>query len=131
MGLPNFFSSLMWTAGSAYGASLAKEQSGRSERKATDAQQIARDLQDRVDKLVLACMAMWELLQEKTGLTEEQLLEKVKEIDLRDGREDGKFKPSEAPTPCPSCGRPISPRRTRCLFCGADNPQAKAMDTAL
>ncbi len=75
-----------------------------------------RDLEQRVDRLSLINMALWELVSEKLGLTDDQLNEKIKEIDLSDGRLDGKVRvPVQQ---CPSCGRTLSKRHARCLYCG-------------
>jgi len=86
-------------------------------------------LEDRLDKLLLVCMAMWSLLQERAELTEEELLEKVKEIDLRDGVPDGKITTKVAK--CPKCKRVMSPRHGRCLYCGAHKLNVTAFDRAL
>lgn len=93
--------------------------------KASDAQVSARSnkrevgrLESRVDRLSLVCMAMWSLLQEKTGATEQDLLERVKELDLRDGKPDGKI--TRTVSNCPECGRVMSPRHDRCIYCGAE-----------
>ncbi|MEM9884031.1 MAG: hypothetical protein AAF800_14050, partial [Planctomycetota bacterium] len=47
-------------------------------------------LEDRFERLSLVCMAMWSLLQDKTDLTEADLLERVQTIDLMDGQADAK-----------------------------------------
>ena len=47
--------------------------------------------QTTIDTLALSCAAMWELLSEKLGVTEQELLAKIEEIDLRDGKLDGKI----------------------------------------
>ncbi len=86
-------------------------------------------LEDRLDKLLLVCMAMWSLLQERAELTEEDLLAKVKEIDLRDGVPDGKITTKVAK--CPKCNRVMSPRHNRCLYCGAQKLHLTAFDRAL
>lgn len=44
-----------------------------------------------VDRLRLVCQALWELCSERLGVTEEELEEKVLEIDLRGGKADGKL----------------------------------------
>jgi ribosomal protein S27AE len=75
-------------------------------------------LEDKVDKLALICRAMWELLRDKYGLSDEVLLNKVKEIDLLDGVLDGKV--HLKPKACPKCGRLVSTRRMHCIYCGAD-----------
>lgn len=75
------------------------------------------DLRRRQARLMLVCQALWELLGERLGLTDEQLLEKVREIDRRDGREDGRIGASQLT--CPNCGRNATSARTHCLYCGA------------
>jgi ribosomal protein S27AE len=88
-----------------------------------------RELENRLDKLMLVCLAMWELLMEKGGLSEEELAEKVEEIDLRDGVGDGKITRKVAE--CPQCGRVMSPRHSRCLYCGAEKLNVTAFDKLL
>ena len=53
---------------------------------------------------------------DQTGWTDEQLVDKMREVDLRDGREDGKMGSGGAP--CPKCGRMLNRRRTQCMYCG-------------
>mgnify|MGYP003476712078 FL=1 len=81
---------------------------------------VARDavarLEEKVDRLGLIARAMFELLQESTGFTEERLSAKVVEIDTRDGQVDGRMTPR--PTRCPKCDAMMSPKFGRCLFCG-------------
>ena len=81
---------------------------------------VARDtafrVGDRVDKLTLICQAMFELLQETSGISEEQLKQKIVEIDGRDGTVDGRITPQIKK--CPNCDAAISPHFGRCLFCG-------------
>jgi hypothetical protein len=75
-------------------------------------------LEARVDALELACTAMWTLLKSRSGFTDEELAVAIRDVDLRDGKLDGK-KASE-PAVCQRCGRPMLTRsRTRCLWCGA------------
>jgi len=73
-------------------------------------------LEDRVDRLALVTQTLWELLQEHSSLTEAQLLERIEEIDLRDGKLDGKNEPS-APR-CVNCGRKSCRNHTQCMYCG-------------
>ena len=94
--------------------------------KAREAQSSAQDLERRLDKLTLIAMAMWSFLSEKTGVTEEQLIERVKQIDLMDGVADGKLKRQVAK--CAACGRIMSPRHTKCLYCGAEKLHITAFD---
>lgn len=72
-------------------------------------------LADRVDTLYLMSLAALELLQTQ-GISRQQILEKMEEIDLRDGKKDGKL---AAPSVCPDCGHKVSSRRQHCFFCGS------------
>jgi hypothetical protein len=74
-------------------------------------------LDDRIDRLVLVVQAIWELLQQ-SGLTEEQLEAKIKELDLRDGHEDGMM--TRTASECRHCGAAVPPGRSTCQFCGSD-----------
>lgn len=71
---------------------------------------------DRIEKLMLATQAMWELLREHAGLSDEQLLAKMAEIDGRDGKIDEKI--GAESIDCPHCGRKTSTRSGACLYCG-------------
>lgn len=77
------------------------------------------DLDRRVDRLSLVCEALWELLKESTGLTEEAVYQKMEEIDLRDGKLDGKI--SRTVLECDQCGRAVNSRRPQCIYCGHRN----------
>ncbi len=75
------------------------------------------NLQRHVDRLALACQAMWELLQACSDVTEQDLEKKILEIDGRDGSVDGKMGPQVLD--CPSCGRKTNSKRATCVMCGA------------
>lgn len=82
-----------------------------------DLRQIKTDrLEEKFNQMVLANQALWEILKEKLGATDRDLAEKIMEIDLRDGKLDGRL--SSAPADCPKCGSKISREFNRCLFCG-------------
>ena len=83
-------------------------------------------LEERLDKLGLICRAMWSFLQEATQLSEEALMDRVKEVDLTDGKLDGKV--TKPAVQCPNCGKVMSPRHHRCIWCGEDRPGATAFD---
>ncbi|MHC4415810.1 MAG: hypothetical protein ACYS0G_11045 [Planctomycetota bacterium] len=85
------------------------------------------NLEDRLERLALICMAMWSLIQSETNLTEEDLLARVGEIDMMDGQADGKI--TRRVTRCGQCDRPMSSRHTRCIYCGSEHLAASAFDT--
>jgi len=73
-------------------------------------------LEMNVAKTMMICEALWELLREKTNLTEEDLYKKLYEIDMRDGVLDGQNQPKVRE--CPKCHRRVSGRHAACLYCG-------------
>jgi hypothetical protein len=75
------------------------------------------EVQRHLDRLSLACQAMWELLRECSDLTEDDIEKRMLEIDGRDGCVDGKIGPQVVD--CPSCGRKTNARRGTCIMCGA------------
>ncbi|MFI4912526.1 MAG: hypothetical protein ACIAQZ_12745 [Sedimentisphaeraceae bacterium JB056] len=76
-------------------------------------------LAKKLDKVLLINEAMWEILRDEHGYTDEKLKKKIREVDLRDGVEDGKNQPREALT-CPSCGRNSLRRNRNCMYCGTE-----------
>lgn len=87
--------------------------------RAGDNRERIREFEDRIDRLTLVNMAMWELLSEKLGVSRDELEQKIHDIDLSDGRLDGKVR---VPTQqCPSCDRTLSKRHAKCMYCGQDS----------
>ncbi len=76
------------------------------------------DVQKKLERLSLSCQAMWELLRDHSELDEQDIENKILEIDNRDGRVDGKI--STQQKKCPSCNRPTTSRRNMCVICGAE-----------
>lgn len=79
------------------------------------------DINDRVDRLLLVVDAMWSLLRE-SGWTDEQLAQRIQELDESDGVADGRRTPQARR--CPKCDAMVEPSRPACAFCGT------AMDEA-
>jgi len=108
----------------------ARQASGTSdlELAASRNRALEAELNDRVGRLVLVTEAMWELLSERLGLTIVELAARVREVDARDGRVDGKHGIAEGAPQirCPSCQAVVPAGRTICQFCGATVPEAKA-----
>jgi rRNA maturation endonuclease Nob1 len=72
---------------------------------------------ERIDQLTLLCAAMWEVMKDKLAVPDEELVNKVAELDARDGVADGKL--TATPRKCTACARPIFPKHRKCLYCGA------------
>jgi len=75
------------------------------------------DLDERLDRLVMILRAMWALMEEQ-GMTPEQLMAKIEEIDLQDGIADGQVRPELAE--CPSCQSKVAPGLRACQLCGTE-----------
>ena len=115
----------MWAT--IYGArTTAAPSSGTETRSTVETRQTVVELEERVDTLVLTCMAMWSLLRQSSDLSEDDLMDRVREIDLMDGVEDGKVTKHVAK--CTQCGRVMSPRHTKCMYCGAERLDVTAFD---
>jgi hypothetical protein len=84
-------------------------------------------LEDRIERLLLLTDAMWELLSERTGVTEADLAAKVHEVDSRgDGARDGRR--ARSIRRCTSCQAAIEHGRATCTFCGAAAPGSTPID---
>lgn len=105
-------------------ASSAEKEAHKAARTVED---IATALEDKVDRLALICRAMWELIRERYNLSEEALFDKVTEVDLLDGSLDGKVR--IPPKKCSRCGRTVSKRHMRCIYCGSQELFDTAFDT--
>ena len=93
----------------------------RGEEKADNAAHQLHRLSQRVDQLTLINMALWSLIQERTGLTDDDLQRRMQEIDLADGQADGKV--GSQLQLCPHCNKTLSQRHQRCIYCGFEpNP---------
>ena len=61
--------------------------------------------------------ALWTFLKQQHGYKDEDLAKLVADIDLGDGKLDGRVATS-APRPCPYCGRVLGRNRPLCYYCG-------------
>ena len=86
-------------------------------RRSSNSESNLRDLELRVNKLELIAEALWEILKKETDLQEADLIELMSEIDLKDGKFDGK-KAKTTAVRCPKCNRMNSKHHSKCLYCG-------------
>jgi hypothetical protein len=113
--------SIAGVAASAQAISAANaERIGTVSAKTSDALLKAQNLQADVERLFMISQALWDILKEHHGYTDEDLLARVQAIDLQDGKLDGKA-PKPPPAVCPSCNRLALRRQSvpQCLYCGA------------
>jgi hypothetical protein len=96
---------------------LATEVAQQASSQAREARGDVQALQMDIEKLFIITETLWGILKEKNGMTDEELIQRVQDTDMQDGRLDGKIA-KLPPEPCPQCKRPISRNRTLCLYCG-------------
>ncbi len=65
--------------------------------------------------------ALWMMLKKQHGYSDDDLSKLVSEIDLRDGRLDGRVAKSP-PQPCPYCKKMMARHRPLCIYCGKPVP---------
>ncbi len=94
----------------------ALSSSGDANRRTDQVRREVDRSQGTIDALALSCAAMWELLSERLDVTDQELMAKIQEIDLRDGKLDGKL--ANVTQACEGCGRSNNAKRVRCIYCG-------------
>ncbi len=95
------------------GAVEAREASRKAREASTQVDLLKRD----VNRLLMITEALWLLLQKAHGYTDDELRALITQIDLRDGRLDGRVKETETLL-CPACKRPVSYKYNACIYCG-------------
>jgi hypothetical protein len=111
----------LWDLHQQFRINQAQDRAERGHSEAKSVGQRMEMLEDRVDTLTLVNMALWSLMQDRLGLTEDELAARVQRIDLRDGRADGKVAPSVGT--CSACKRTMSARHRHCMYCGEPAPK--------
>lgn len=119
------FGTGIWSMRAASGAVSASRASS-----VTEVQNEVRELERSVEKLTLINYALWTMLQEKLDMTEADLLERVRVVDLLDGKLDGRLK-EKTVAKCDACNRTMSKRHVRCMYCGEENLSVGAFETVL
>ena len=94
----------------------------RASEQAMDAKTEVNALKFEVERLLMISEALWGILKEQLGYDEEELIRRIEEIDMRDGKIDGKVA-NQPPEPCPFCGRKLIGKRPLCLYCGEHIPR--------
>lgn len=102
----------------------AGAEAASAQRDAQSALDNSAELERRIEALTLTCEALWEICRDRLGVSREELFAKVEEVDLRDGKRDGKI--GIRAVSCPKCQRRTSSARRNCVYCGITLPVGAA-----
>jgi hypothetical protein len=97
--------------GYATATATAAENTAREAR--TDVELYKHDL----DRLLMITEALWTLMKQEHGYTDDVLIKMIGEIDQRKVVVDG-VAVKDAPVTCPSCGKLNMAKRSFCIYCG-------------
>lgn len=86
-------------------------------------------IEARLDRVQLACRAMMEIIVEELDMPADTIAQKIAEIDLRDGKLDGRA--GQSVLECVQCHRKTRASRGKCLYCGEPLPPGDPLDSAL
>ncbi|MBI1374451.1 MAG: hypothetical protein GC159_17175 [Phycisphaera sp.] len=100
-----------------FSSTSAQMDANTAKREAASAKTDVTFLEHEVDRLSLISEALWTILKQRLDLTDEDLTKMITEIDMADGKLDGK-KAKGGPRMCSGCGRPNARRHVRCMYCG-------------
>lgn len=80
-------------------------------------QQDVAALSQRSERLAIANEALWLLLKDKLGLSEEELAARIIDVERAGGTHDALLAPGVLA--CSQCARTVPARHRQCLYCGA------------
>ena len=106
---------MFWVMRASGAGSGAYSEAARAKGSAQRARNEVADLESRLDRALLACEAMWTIVRDKLAVTDVELVERINDIDLSDGKLDGKVRKDAVS--CPKCSRTVSRRFQRCMYC--------------
>ncbi len=109
-----------------YGTVRADTRSMSDSKDAMEARIAVDKLTGDVERLLMITEAFWGILKKQHGYTDDDLAEMITEIDLRDGKLDGRVSNKSEPRQCPNCDRVIMRNRAQCLYCGTEAPDLSA-----
>ena len=72
-------------------------------------------LEQRLARLEMITEAMWGLLRDELKLTDQQLQQRVAELDLSDGKANGRV--DKGVLRCPKCNKANARRHEFCMWC--------------
>ncbi len=101
----------------AYQSNLAQTTADQARRKADAVEEQLERVKCDVERLLMITEALWTVLKKDHGYSDDVLKQLVADIDLRDGKLDGRVA-GGPPIPCPYCGHMLPKQRPFCIYCG-------------
>lgn len=80
-------------------------------------------LERQVERLTLANLALAQVLRDRLGVKQEEIEAVIRDLDLSDGKLDGRIDRPVQVKRCEACDRVNGPQRYSCLYCGKGLPQ--------
>lgn len=98
----------------------ANRLASRAEKETTRFEHRLTQLEKQNERLSLAIMALAEIVATQPNVTNDMIEAKMREIELRDGKLDGRLqRPAKQ---CGACHRTSNAQWTTCLYCGERLP---------
>lgn len=104
-----------------YPAGYALTAATAAESTAREAQTKTELFQHDIDRLLFITEALWTLMKQEHGYTDDTLVKLIQDIDQRKTTASGALA-KDPPVACPVCGRPNTATRIACLYCGSHLP---------
>ena len=98
-------------------ASQAQSAGKRAARVAGDVRTQNEAITGDIEKLFMLTEALWTILKEEHGYSDDKLIKRIQEVDLHDGKLDGKVAKQQKPS-CPKCKHKLMGKHQVCLYCG-------------
>ena len=102
-----------------YASQAAAHSASDANQAANRAENALARLEDALDRQALIIRTLLTACEKAGIFNEDQFRALVTEVDLSDGRLDGKYKPQMGPQGCPQCGKTNGKRAVKCMYCGA------------
>jgi hypothetical protein len=97
-------------------------------RRLGDTSQRVRELELRYERMKLVTAALWQLLKARNGLTDEDLKRYIEQVDLADGKLDGRMGRKGSAMDCSRCNRRILKSASVCPWCGHRSVSGNAFE---
>jgi hypothetical protein len=100
---------------------FAASAAASAESAAREAQTNVEIFQHDIDRLLLVTEALWTLMKQQNGYTDDVLVGLIQQIEKEKAAANANAT-KDPPAPCPFCGRLNTATRSFCMYCGKALP---------